>query len=68
MSIKCQEVDSLSDDFFEGRLDSRQLREIHRHLSECEDCLQHFVAYQWVLLILRQERYYFRHVNPWNQA
>ena len=59
MTYKCAEVDSLLDDFFEGRLRPDQRKRIHRHLSECDDCSQHFVVLQWLLLILRKERSYF---------
>jgi len=60
MTNKCAEVDSLFYDFFEGRLRSDQLTSVHRHLSECDDCRQHFLALQRLLLILRKERSYFK--------
>lgn len=63
MAITCLEADWLSDDYFEGQLNLSESRALHRHLSECEDCLQHFVAYQWVLLVLHRERYYFKRIS-----
>lgn len=63
MTSKCAEVDSLFDDFFEGCLPSDQLKVIYRHLSECDDCSQHFFALQWLLLILRKQRSYFKRVR-----
>ena len=60
MAITCLEAVPLSDNYFEGQLDLEQSKALHRHLSECEDCLQHFVAYQLVLLVLQREKFYFR--------
>lgn len=68
MTTKCAKIDALLDNLLEGQLGSEHLREVYGHLSECEDCLQHFVALQWVLSTLRRDRYYFRQTQLWNRV
>ena len=58
--MTCSDMEEAIFAHFEGTLGVFQSQAFHRHLSECEDCLLHFISYQSLLMFLREEA---RHLN-----
>jgi len=54
--MKCSDLETFCAGYHDGTLTIAQCRGFHRHLSECYDCLTHCMCYQWVLMLLREER------------
>jgi hypothetical protein len=64
--MTCSDLEEVIFAHFEGALDVFQSRALHCHLSECEPCLLHFISYQSLLILLREEA---RHLNrTWKVA
>ena len=58
--MTCADIELASASYFEGTLGLEESRAFHRHLSECDHCMIHCIAYQWVLQLLHENKEEFR--------
>lgn len=61
--MTCLDLEEAIFAHFEGALGVFQSRALHRHLSECKDCLLHFISYQSLLILLREEARNLNHAR-----
>lgn len=59
--MSCMDLETTAVAYFDGMLDVNQVRDMHQHLSFCNDCLLHFITYHRMLLVLQDERRRRRH-------
>lgn len=54
--MSCEDFDRLIAPYLENSLNAAQVREMHFHLVDCEDCSAYLSSYRIVVSLLREQR------------